>query len=240
VYSQHFALTAGASIGVIRRRIGAPKSPRYRQRRSKFREPNRAKWRNWDWSKQDAELARETGLSRERIRQIRQLLGGPPSPHHKRMPARRRGTTIALQWAADNLNRLQGLSGAEVTRKYGFHRGCPVYEFLKAQGVLRNGSRKYRWDLVNFELPSGVLERIWKLPLDLAANYRYRNRLAAPKWSLVGGLAALQRRGELRAYNRAVKAEERKAARYYRAASQHSERLTSTGTGCELVCGVQV
>ena len=116
----------------------------------------------------------------------------------------------------------------------------PVYEYLKAQGVLRNGRRKYRWDLMNWELPSGVLQRIWRLPLNMAATYRYRNRLAAPKWPLVSGPGGLQRRGELRAYNRAVKAEERKAAIHYRAASKHSERLKSAGTCCELVCGVRV
>ena len=211
-------------------------------RRELRREAYLAKWRSWDWSKQHVELARETGLSRERIRQIRQLLGAPKSPHHGSYSASRRQNTLALQWAADNLDRLKGLSGEEVRRKYGFPRHLHVYEFLRAKGVLRNGNliRKYRWGQMNFELPNGVLQRIWKLPLYRATTYRSRKRLPAPKWSLVGGLGALQRRGELRAYNRAVQAEERKAARYYRAASQHSERLTSASTGCELVCGVRV
>ena len=198
---------------------------------TKFREPYLAKWRSWDWAKQDVELARETGLSRERIRQIRLLIRAPRSPHHKRFPARLRRTTIALQWAADNLDRLKGLSGAEVRRKHGFSRFGPVYEFLKAQRVLRDGSRKYRWGLMNFDLPSGVLERIWKLPLYRAANYRYRNRLAAPKWPLVSGPGALQRRGELRAYSRAVKAEERKAAKYFAQAEAAGYSEASEGCG---------
>jgi hypothetical protein len=208
---------SNSSIGIIRRRIGAPKSPRWHQRRSKFREPYLAKWRNWDWSKQDVELARETGLSRERIRQIRQLLGVPKSPHHRSDSASRRQNTLALQWAAENLDRLRGLSGAEVERKYGFKRHLHVYAFLKAKGVLRNGHliQKYRWGLMNFELPNGVLQRIWKLPLYRATTYRSRKRLPAPRWNLIGGPAALPRRGELRAYNRAVQAEERKAAKYF-------------------------
>jgi len=214
--AEEMGLSSGASIGVNRRRIGAPKSLHFHQYRSKFREPYLAKWRNWDWSKQDVALARETGLSRERIRQIRLLIGAPKSPHHKRMPASRR-TTIALQWAADNLDRLQGLSGAEVRRKHGFNPHCPAYEFLKAKGVLRDGRlfRKHRWDLMNFELPSSVLERIWKLPFNAAASYRWQKRLGAPKWTLFGGPAARQRRGGLRACNRAVQAEERKAARHF-------------------------
>ena len=208
---------SNSSIGRIRRRIGAPKSPRYHKPRSKFREPNLAKWRSWDWSKQDVELARETGLSRERIRQIRQLLGVPKSPRHWNRRASRRQNELALQWAAENLDRLSGLSWAEVERKYGFKRNSHVFAFLKAKGVLRNGHLicKHRWDLMNFELPSSVLERIWKLASDMAGAYRYRKRLGAPKWILTGGLAALQRRGALRAYNRAVQAEERKAAKYF-------------------------
>jgi hypothetical protein len=205
------------SIGTIRRRIGAPKSPRWHKYRSKFREPNRAKWRSWDWSKQNAELAREKGLSNERVRQIRHLLGAPKSPHHnhKRTRTQTRQTLMKLQWAAKNLDRLKGLSAAELRRKYGFDRRGPVYEFLKARGVLRDGNYKHRWDLMNWELPSLALERVWKLPFNLAACYRSRKRPAGPRWTLFGGPAALQRRGELRAYNRAVQAEERKAAKYF-------------------------
>lgn len=204
-------------IGVIRRRIGAPKSPRWHKYRSKFKEPSLAKWRSWDWSKQDVELAREKGLSRERIRQIRQLLGVPKSPYHKSGSVSRRQNALALQWAAKNLGRLRGLSRAEVERKYGFKQHLHVYAFLKAKGVLRNGHliRKYRWGLMNFDLPNGVLQRIWKLPLYRVTTYRSRKRLPAPKWTLTGGPAALQRRGELRAYNRAMQTEERKAAKYF-------------------------
>jgi hypothetical protein len=215
--AEEMGYRSGSSIGANRRRVGAPKSPRWHQYRSKFKEPNRAKWRSWDWSKQNAELARETGLTKERIRQIRQLLGAPESPNYRKDLSRLRRNTIALQWAAKNLDRLKGLSGPEVRRKYGFKQRCPVYEFLKAKGVLRDGRLfpKHRWDLMNFELPSGVLGRIWKLPFTATAGYRWKKRLGAPKWTLFGGLAALQKRGELRAYNRAVTAEERKAAKCF-------------------------
>src|SRR5713101_2843474 len=39
-----------------------------------------AKWSAVDWSKQNTELGAEMGLSRDRIRQIRQLVGAPKSP----------------------------------------------------------------------------------------------------------------------------------------------------------------
>ncbi len=108
------------------------------------------------------------GLSRERIRQIRQQVGAPKSTH----PGRRRKTAQALQWAKENLEKLEGLSGAELAREYGLSRGWrtgPLYQFLKP--FLRDGrlSRKYRWDLMNFKLPDRDLERIWRLPYNLAA-----------------------------------------------------------------------
>ena len=204
-----------SSIGWIRRRVGAPKSPRFHKWRVKLTEPNLAKWRSWDWSKQDVELAGETGRTRERIRQIRQLLGAPRSPHHGRRLAGHCQTRLALEWVAENLARLKGLSREEVRRKYGFPKNSRVFEFLKAKGVLRDGLRKYRWELMNFDLPNSVLQRIWKMPLNVAADHRYRKHLPPPKWSLASGLAVLQRRGELQAYQRAVQAEERKAARYF-------------------------
>ena len=61
-------------ISRARRLIGAPQSPRYHQYRLWIADHRKqfylSKWRSWDWSKQDIELSRETGLSRERIRQI--------------------------------------------------------------------------------------------------------------------------------------------------------------------------
>ncbi len=214
---------SNSAIGAIRRQIGAPKSPRYHKLRSKFREPYLAKWRSWDWAKQDVELARETGLSRERLRQIRRLLGVPRPPHHGSRPASRRQNALALQWAAENLDRLKGLSAAEVERKYGFKQHLPVYALLKAKGVLRDARliREYRWSLMKFELPDGGLQRIWKLPLYRATRYRSEKRLPAPRWNLIGGRAALPRGGELRAYNRAVQAEERKAAKYFTESGRH-------------------
>ena len=192
----------------------ATSAPSWQQQK---RDANRAKWRRWNWSKQDRELARAKGLSSQRIAQIRQLLDAPQSPNCGADLARLRRTTNALQWVAKNLHRLKGLSGAEVRRKYGIDPHSPRFEFLKAKGILRDGRyyRKHLWHLMNFDLPSGILERIWKLPHNVAASYRSRKRLAASKWTLVGGPDAMRRRGGVRAYNRAVQTEERKAAKFF-------------------------
>ena len=187
---------------------------RFLSRRQPRREAFLTKWSKVDWSKQDVELAEDMGRSRERIRQIRQRLGAPQLAH----PRRRRRTVAALKWAKDNLDKLEGLSGAEAGRRYGLSphwRDGPLYRFLRP--VLRDGIRirKHRWDLMNFGLPSGDLEGIWRLPRNSAGSYRLRNRLPPPAWSFQGGHPHFRGRGGLRAYLRAVRAEERKAARYF-------------------------
>ena len=182
------------------------------------RQPRRkgflAKWYKVEWSKQDVELADELDRSRERIRQIRQELGAPQPAH----PRRRRRTVAALKWAKDNLDKLRGLSGAELKRQYGLDapwRKGSLYRLLKP--VLRDGKliRKHRWDLMDFSLPSSDLERIWRLPRNTAVMYRSRNHRRRPAWSFQGGHPQFSGRGQLQAYRRAVKAEERNAARYF-------------------------
>jgi hypothetical protein len=178
------------------------------------REAFLAKWSKVDWSKSNAELADQAGLSRERLRQIRQRVGVPkPTHRHNRV----RKSAEALQWAKDSLDKLRGLSLVELRRKYGLScwRGSAVYQFLKP--FLRNGSRKHRWDLMSFELPNRDLERIWRLPYNLAGPHRVRKQLQQPKWYFGPGrrYKDFRGQGQLKAYRRAVKAEERNAARYF-------------------------
>jgi hypothetical protein len=167
-----------------------------------------------DWSKPNCQLADEMGRSGERIRQIRQELDAPSAAH----PRRRRRSVAALQWAKDNLDKLKGMTGRELGRKYGLSprwQYGPLYQFLKP--FLRDGQflPKHRWDLMNFRLPSADLDRIWKLPCHMAASHRYRKQSPPPVWSFQGGHPRFSGRAQLQAYQRAVKAEERNAARYF-------------------------
>jgi hypothetical protein len=180
------------------------------------REAFLAKWSKVDWSKQDCELADEMGLSGERIRQIRQQLGAPKPAH----PHRRRTTRQALEWAKNNLDKLEGLSWAELQRKYGltnYWRRSPLHSFLRP--FLRNGNdaRKHPWDSMNFSLPNGDLARIWRLPYSQVASHRSDNQRGRSRWRLKLGSVCLRFRGreQLQAYHQAVEAEERNAARYF-------------------------
>jgi hypothetical protein len=175
-----------------------------------------AKWSKVDWSKQDCELADETGLSNERIRQVRQRLGVPKSARsgQLRKPGKR------LLWAKENLEKLKGLTGAELQRKYGplhFKYNGPVHRFLRP--FLRDGRRfrQYPWHLMNLGLPNRDLERIWRVRQYEVARHRWLKRSPAPMWHVKPGPWNLQYSGrrELQAYRRALRAEERNAARYF-------------------------
>ena len=185
-------------------------------RRQLRRKAFSAKWSKLDWSKTNAELADELGLTGERIRQIRLKARAPKSARAHQM----RKTTAALQWAKDNLEQIKGLTAAELGRKHGINlrwRRGPLYQFLKP--FLRNGIlfKKHRWDLMNFKLPNRDLERIWKLPRYMVTAYRFRNRRPRPTWRSRRGCGPTQLigRGQLQAYLRAVKAEEQNAARCF-------------------------
>ncbi len=173
-----------------------------------------AKWSKLDWSKSNSELADKAGLSRERLRQIRQAVGVPKPAHRHRRVAK---SAKVMRWAKDNLEKLKELSGAELRRKYGlgFWRGTAIHQFLRP--YLRDGRRKHRWDLMDFRLPNHDLERIWRLPHNSAGARRCGKHLPQSTWyfRLGRGHRRLGGRGQFEAYRRAVKAEQRKAARYF-------------------------
>jgi hypothetical protein len=171
----------GYSLPVAKVQSAKASMPRLSPRRLQ-RNAHLAKWSKVDWSKRNIELAEETGLSRERIRQIRQQVGAPKPAHRNR---RKRKAAQALRWAKDNLEKLKGLSISELGRKYGLSRwqGSVVYQFFKP--LLRDGRPKHRWDLMNFRLPNRDLERIWRLPYNIAGPHRIRKQLQHPKCNAV-------------------------------------------------------
>lgn len=191
----------------------APLSARQLQRNAFL-----AEWSKVDWSKQNCELAVEMGLTGERIRQIRQQLGAPQPTH----PNIKRVTRQAFQWAKDNLDKLKGLTWAELQRKYGFGdywQSSPLHSFLKP--FLREKS-KHPWAQIDFRLPNRDLALIWRLPPNLVSKQRLKKQIPPPTWRCKPGSGAIEfsGRGQLQAYQRTVKAEERKAARYFAQAAE--------------------
>ena len=117
-----------------------------------------------------------------------------------------------LQWSNDNLEKLRGLTAAQVRQKCGLrlHYAGAVLRFLREQGVLRDGRRKYAWEQMNFALPSRDLARIWRVSFNVVAKHRRVRGLGPARWLVIGGLGGVKRRGELEEYLRALKAEESK------------------------------
>jgi hypothetical protein len=180
-----------------------------------------AKWSRVDWSRQNCELAVEMGLSGERIRQIRKQLGAPQPTH----PDRKRITRQTFQWAKDNLDNLKGLTWAELGRRYGlgdYWKRSPLYSFLKP--FLRDGNhiRKHPWGRMNFWLPNRDLARIWRLQYTQMASGRTQERRSRARWRYKPGSGGIHvsGRGRLQAYQRALKAEEQKAARHFAQAAE--------------------
>ena len=83
---------------------------------------------------------------------------------------------------------------------------------------------------MNFALPNRDLERIWGLPLNLAASWRHQRRLGPPQWKVKGGLAGVKRRGELGEYLRALKTERKKGEAFATLGVRDFWRLVTSGT----------
>ena len=74
---------APSAVARWRRLLGKPRAVNYYRHRV-GNSTARAFYEALDWTKQDQALARETGLSRERIRQVRLVLGQAQSPNYRK------------------------------------------------------------------------------------------------------------------------------------------------------------
>ena len=84
-------LPPGLTVPEVARRLRITHAQAYQYSRElgyqlKLRSPNgslKISWKQWkqvDWEISNAEIARRTGVSRERVRQVRQQIGRPPYP----------------------------------------------------------------------------------------------------------------------------------------------------------------
>lgn len=169
-------------------------------------EGRRLIWETLDWTKQDIVLAAELGMSRERVRQKRRQLGHDNSEKYKRMRAaksyqiedwvqknRHREGTVTLD---DVCEEIAGCSRAQVA-------GCLAQFNFKAGKINR------WWQVVNWDLPTIELARIWGVSLVTVANYRTKFQQKA-KWD-----GRSNRHTDNPEYLTAVDAEKIKKAEFY-------------------------
>lgn len=201
-----------SSVAVCRKRrkLRAPRPKDWHKRT--FKPPVARAWMTVDWSKQDRVIAKTMGVSREWARQMRNRLGAPRATNH----GAQRKTLEGLAQIKAKLGDLKGLTkrGAEKVLGFRIDKRTQVFKFLEKNNVLALGISmiKHPWHLMNFDLPSRVLEKILGLPCSMAAAHRYHEHLPKPKW---GWRGSLKRPAQDTQYRKAVQAEKRKAKRFY-------------------------
>jgi len=109
----------------------------------------------WDWTIKDADLARQHGLTRERIRQIRWKLGvGPAKYKHLHY--------IHAEVDAERMFRDGIVMDAyEFAAKHKILVGRARIIMRRRNCIVRPKTRVHPWHLFNLDLPSKVLAEIW-------------------------------------------------------------------------------
>lgn len=210
--------TNPSTVRGLRIKINAPKAPPRAPstyvRAVHVPTPNlrkRINWESLDWSKNDMTLAKEVFRSREAVRQNRARLGKPKSAFkHRygkfiRFAERFKGRSeldYKEAFAAEPLTR-------GVFRDYCQHLGIVAVEPAPHNQLGFGGSRRiHPWEKINFELPSILLEKIWRTPTNTVATWRSRHVLPPPKFRCLKGRVPEQHKA-------LVEAEKRKAEDYF-------------------------
>ena len=163
-------------------------------------------YENWDWKRPDIVIAREKGLTRERVRQIRVQLGKPKCLfHHFKYEA--------------FLNTFKGqkeISEAEAKEKLGLSPQL-LQKYCRMSGKTKTRApfiytSSYR--LMNFDLPNIILKRCWKIEHSSSlANFRCKYAKPKAKFRSIKGSVPDQ-------FKLLVVQEERKAAKYFKKIKQ--------------------
>lgn len=144
---------------------------------------------DWEWTK-DTEIAKAFGMSRERVRQLRNQLQKPKS----KLEHLSQNQTAVMLWLRDHRSEVEGKAlkeAAEIIPANGLSRTA-MYKLLQLHTDIEfaPGSKEKRrgfdWDSVNWKLPNIVLQMIYDMPKNAVANSRGRNFKEKPAWHLGG------------------------------------------------------
>lgn len=151
---------------------------------------NRRKWLSWDWAEQNATLARIHGVSGERVRQIRALLGRPRARDHKKMKC---GFSKVVM--KDFLKQFPIVGGEVDPHGAAKHFGCTlstVYRLIRDHGrVIKSARSKYNWEGLNWRETNRKIGAERGIPPEAVACHRHRYRKGPPderfgSWNSVG------------------------------------------------------
>jgi len=212
---------SGCYVSTVRKKLKKPRSPHWR------RFPWSHDWAQVDWTEKDRAIADSIGVSRAAVWAMRKKLGAPPAPN----PRRPRSTELKLARIKAEAKVFKYLTVSETDEVlgHGCDRASPVFRAVKE---IARPSRKHPWEEMNFDLPSRVLEPIWRLSYNMAAAYRLRKRLPPPKWDLrLVRQKAFRQSKESRQFRAVLATEHRNAKRFFQEAA-NARRAKSRWMKC--------
>lgn len=171
-----------STVALWRRKLKKPASPHVWQRTVPLAIQ---KYSDLDWQNtRDIDLARQVGLTRERMRQLRITLNKPECIF-------RHCSKPMIQFRkvfADYIKEKKEIPWPQFealfpnTSRDRFKRWCHAAG-IHVQRSENTGSKpKYHWQFLDFRIPNNILSRIWKIHSQSIAQKRYEFDLGEPAW----------------------------------------------------------
>ncbi len=118
--------------------------------------------REWDWSLNNADLARRYGISRERVRQIRNKL---EIPYPKIRGSKEREVIEKVERLKEKdseitVDAVSSLLSNPVSQ--------PYLRLVLSKHKINyiHGNRKYPWEKINWNLPNITISDVWNIPYE--------------------------------------------------------------------------
>jgi hypothetical protein len=134
-----------------------------------------AQWDRVDWHLRDAEIAREFGISRERVRQVRLSRGAGPSIH-------REAIQRFEQWVRGRIDKLHGKAVGKIIVEFGDNLSKPAARRILRAADVKPHDPAARWSKVDWRLTNRDLAEIWNTSAKHVANVRARLGVGPPLW----------------------------------------------------------
>lgn len=170
-----------------------------------------------DWNLQDVVLAVNHGVSRERIRQLRKVLGKPRAQNY-RMPSHESEVNAVNQNLIDTIKRrkvfMQKTGVVRIAKSLNITTDLAKRLLVKAD--IKCADDRKKWDLsrLNFELPNCILESVWGVSQMVVSAHRKKFNKPDAKWQTFNGMIKSHDLKEIGEFNLAVRAEKEIAEKY--------------------------
>ena len=166
-----------------------------------------AEWEKVDWTQRDADIARDLGVSRERVRQVRADRQAGPSSHRALVHK-------FVGWCKVRRGDLHGQTVAAVVAKFGGGLSQQVARRIMRNAGVEPHDPGQRWREAEWRLPNRDLADIWGASPKYVANIRARLQVGHAQWDSRNGAATDPR------YRKALAGEKKKAQQAKRAQKQ--------------------